>query len=246
MIALLCSLHPEWQPKAMRAIWNNKQEFNRVRVLGSRFVFGNLGEIYWKPLLCVMANIVFRLFTPTWGSFSYRGVVAELVSSSITVPSTASSSYQSPLCFFAGSGAFASCHSTPTPGVDSCKSRPTLFPVTCSMGLHWSPLTTLKRWPRRWNGAPAVMTVNLSVHPSACSPVSLFLPFGNHSTWFGQLPHVHSSFRRCLNSSSSHLSRDGLKGMLQPPPGPSTVIRCFEFCWQPIKKLYPLILCLYV
>lgn len=109
----------------------------------------------------------------------------------------------------------------------------------CPAGLHWSPPTTLRRWPQQWDGAPVVVSANLSIHPPACSPVSLALPFGNHSTWFGQLPHVHSSPRCCLNSSSSHLSCDGLKGMLQPPHGPGTVIRCSDFCWQPIKKAVP-------
>lgn len=77
---------------------------------------------------------------------------------------------------------------------------------------------------------------NPSVHLSACSAVSPCLPFGNHSTWFGRLPHARSSPFRCLNSSSTHLSCDGLKGMLQPPPGLCTVIRCSEVCWQPIKQ----------
>lgn len=79
---------------------------------------------------------------------------------------------------------------------------------------------TLTRWPPCLNGAPVIVTANLSVHPPACSSVSFVLPFGNHSTWFGQLPHVHSSPLSCLNSSSSHLSSDGLKGMLQPPSDP--------------------------
>lgn len=71
------------------------------------------------------------------------------------------------------------------------------------------------------NGGPVIVTANLSVHPPpACSSVSFFLPFGNHSTWFGQLPHVHSSPQSCLNSSSSHLSSDVLKAMLQPPSDP--------------------------
>lgn len=144
--------------------------------------------------------------------------------SSIAAPFTTSYSPQSPLLF---------AHSWPpvtpiqTPIVDSRLGPPTHFPVTCSMGLHWSSLTTLKRWPRRWRGVPVVVTIRPSIHPAACSPVSLVLPFGNHSTCFGQLPHVRPSPRRCLNSSSSHLSCDGLKGMLQPPHGPSAVIRCF-------------------
>lgn len=76
-------------------------------------------------------------------------------------------SLQSLLCFLA-----ASCHSIPSPGVDSCHGQPDHFLVTCSMGLHWSPLTTLKGWLQRWTGAPVVVTINLSVHPPACSPVS--------------------------------------------------------------------------
>lgn len=64
----------------------------------------------------------------------------------------------------------------PASGVDSGQRQPAHLPRTCSMGLHWSPLTTLRRWPQRWDGVPVAVTINLSVRLSACSPVSLFLP----------------------------------------------------------------------
>lgn len=155
MITLLCSPHSEWQPKALRTVWNDKQGkalssevclsfWNLLRFIGGLwFVWSQMQN---SKLYSVKG--MFGLFSLTWRCLGYCGVVAELVSSSIPVPTTTSYSQQSQPWFIADSGAFTSCHSIPTPGVDSCQGQPAYFLVTCSMGLHWSPLTTLKRWPR--------------------------------------------------------------------------------------------------
>lgn len=227
------------QPKATRTVGDNQHKYNRVRLKRRGSV------CLLKPSRDILAvGLCDRKLNSNAFSRACIRLDSSLPLKGVWVP--ASYRQQSPLCFFAHSGA-------PSPPVTPSK-LPALTvvranPLICPWRVQWG--CTDPHW-RLWrgdrgggNGAP-VVTVNLSVHPPACSPVFLFFPFGNHSTWFGQLPHVHSSPRRCLNSSSSHLSCDGLRGMLQPPPGPSTVIRCSEFCWQPIKKSCTLSLCVCV
>lgn len=121
--------------------------------------------------------------------------------------------------------------------------------ATCSFPsdvFNWAALIAVDSEEVTWCW-DACLCDNKPVHQSVCSFTRLSSSLsGNHCTRFGRLPHAHSPPSLYLNSSSTHLSCDGLKGVLQPPPGLSTVIRCSQFCWQPRKELHTLTVCVCV